>query len=56
MYWPFLKTKEKATRSLPDSENEHQLNATSFWPCRMVNQRVRWPLMFIYGVLTGFKG
>jgi len=54
MYWQPVMAKENAIRSLPDHENERQLNVNDFWPCMMVNQSVKWPLMAIYGVLTGF--
>jgi len=56
MYWLPLQAKRKATRSLPDHENERQRSVNDFWPCRMVNQSARWPLMSIYGVLPGFIG
>jgi len=30
MYWPPLKANEKATRSLPNLENEHQWSVNDF--------------------------
>jgi hypothetical protein len=48
--------KEKATRCLPDRENERQRSVNDFWSCMMVDQTMRWLLMPIYAVLTGFMG
>jgi len=56
MYWQPLMAKEKATRSLPDDGNERQSSVNDLGPCMIVNQNAGWPLMAIYGVLTGFIG
>jgi hypothetical protein len=56
LYWPPLMANDKATRSLPNLENDCQLNGNKIWPCMMVNQSWRWLLMSMYGVVTGFIG
>jgi hypothetical protein len=53
MYWSPLEDRVKLTGSLPNLENERQWSIHDFRTCMMVNQRMRWLPMALYGVLTG---
>jgi hypothetical protein len=48
--------KGKATRYVPDYENERQQSVNEFGGCMMVDQIARCLLIAIYGVLTSFIG
>ena len=42
------------TCSLPHVENERRWSVNHCWPCIKVNHSVKWSLLSIYVVLTGF--
>jgi len=55
-YWQPLLAKNKATHSLPNSENEHQLSIIDFWFFILGNSSGNWLETSITQVLTAFEG
>jgi hypothetical protein len=56
MYCQPIKTKEKATKSLPHSENLHQQSVNNVWICILCRLNGDWLQTSINAELAAFKG